>query len=520
MNDSASSPKIKVLLLQSLSETQNNFVPLGLAYISAIFEREQCNVRVIDASAPYGNYTVESLLEEVKKFEPDMIGFSLTITFVNYSYQLIKEISKISSALIVAGGPHTTILPHEVLDHGVKIAVRGEGEETTLDLIKYLKGQIGLPQILGISYKDEENNVIDNPPRPQIADLDSIPFPARHLFRREDFVRSDADYIRYSNMFTSRGCPGLCTYCANQYMWGRLARYRSAENILSEMKLLQENYGIKIFNFFDDAFTANRKKIYELCERMVKEMPGIRWHCITRVDLVDQDLLKKMKEAGCQHINYGVESGDLETLKKIRKMISLGQVEKALVQTKKNGITAGVNFIHGFPWDTKESMRRTRSFIKRIAPLTRDIMAGGILTPYPGTEIYEEYKDKYGFRDWWLRTQVLDSNNLRLAPPLYQKIFFYYDTLDYDFFKYNRTILGEIKKTANFIGRHNLLYFAKQIAGRPFYYVVREVLYLLVLISQLLHKINPALERFLMRPFLIMAANEEADVRSQKENEK
>jgi len=511
--------KTKILLLQSLSETQNNFVPLGLAYIAAIFEKEGCEVRVIDASAPYGNYTVQSLLEEIKKFEPDLIGFSLTITFVNYSYQLIKEISKISSALIVAGGPHVTILPKEVLEHGAKIAIRGEGEETTSDLIKYLNGQIGLPEILGISYIDDKNNIVDNPPRPQIANLDLIPFPAKHLFKREDFIRSGADNIRYSNMITSRGCPGLCTYCANQYMWGRLVRYRSAGNILSEMKSLQERFGVKIFNFFDDSFTANRRRVYELCEDMIKELPGIRWHCITRVDFVDQNLLKKMKEAGCQHVNYGVESGDPKTLARIKKMISLEQVEKALVLTKKNGITAGVNFIHGFPWDTKESMGRTRDFIRRIAPLTRDIMAGGILTPYPSTEIYEEYKDKYNFRDWWLKTKVLDSKNLKLAPPFYQKIFFYYETLDYNFFKYDNEILEEIKKTAKLIGRHNLLYFAKQIIGWPFYYIVREILYVLVRVSQLLHKINPALERLLMRPFLMMAANEEADVRSQKEDE-
>jgi len=519
MNSIVATSKRKILLLQSLSETQNNFVPLGLAYIAAIFEKEGCEVRVIDASAPYGNYTVQSLLEEIKKYEPDLIGFSLTITFVNYSYQLIKEISKISSALIVAGGPHVTILPKEVLEHGAKIAIRGEGEETASDLIKYLNRQIGLPEILGISYIDDKNNIVDNPPRPQIANLDLIPFPAKHLIRKEDFFRSSADNIRYSNMITSRGCPGLCTYCANQYMWGRLVRYRSAENILSEMKLLQENYGVKIFNFFDDAFTANRKKTYELCEGMIKKLQGMRWHCITRVDLVDQNLLRKMKEAGCQHINYGVESGDPETLKRIRKMISLDQVKKALTWTKENGITAGVNFMHGFPWDTKESIQKTRNFIREIQPLVRDIMAGGILTPYPGTEIYEEYKDKYGFRDWWLKGRTLNSEDLKLAPPFFQKIFFYYDTLSYDYFKYSKEILSEIKKTIRLIGRQNLLFFSKKISRWPFYYIVREMLFILVLISKLLHKINPALERLLMRPFLMMAASEEADVRSKKEDE-
>lgn len=512
------SKRLKVLLLQSMSEVQNNFVPLGLAYLGAVFEKNDCQVKIIDASAPYANYEIEDLLEEVKDFQPNLIGITLTITYANYSYQLISQISKISDAFIVVGGPHATILPHEPLQQGAHVVVRGEGENACLDLIRYLKREINLSQILGISYYNQNKEIVDNPPRPQIENLDSIPFPAKHLFRKKDFIKSPSDLIRFSNIMTGRGCPGMCTYCSNKLMWGRLVRYRSTENILSEIKLLRDTYGIKRFNFFDDSFTFNQKRTYELCDGLIKELPEIKWNCITRVDFVDKELLKKMAEAGCEHINYGLESGDIETLIKIKKMITPEQAEQVLRWTKESGMTAGVNFMHGFPWDTPEKIQRTQNFIRKISSLVRDIMAGGILIPYPGTEIYEEYKDKYGFKEWWLKGKVLTSEKLGLSTPLFEKIFFYYDTLRYNYFHYPKRIVDEIKKTARQIGRHNLLFYAKEISSWPFCYLIRELIFILVLISQALYKLSPALERTAMRPFLMIASRKEVAIRS-KNNE-
>ncbi len=167
---------------------------------------------------------------------------------------------------------------------------------------------------------------------------------------------------------------------------------------------------------------------------------------------------------------------------------------------------------------TKNIMRsNARDFIKRIKELVRDIMPGGIPVPYPGTAIYEEYKDKYGFKDWWLKGEILTSEKLRTSPPLFEKLFFYYDTLKHNFFNYSPKIISEIKKTARLIGRHNLLWYSKQISSfPPIYYLIRELLFVLVLISQALYKLSPKLERMVMRPFWIMATKEEAIVRSQQ----
>ena len=507
----------KILLLQPMSEIQDDFVPLGLAYIGAIFRDNHCQVKIIDASAPYASYSIEDIEREVKEYEPDIVGVTLTVIFAKYAYEILKRLSKNPGLILIVGGPHASILPREPLRYGADIVVRGEGEETCLDILDYLKGERKLEDILGISYKNSRGEFIDNPPRSLIFDLDTLPLPAKDLFKKEDFVRTPADLIRFSYVMTGRGCPGDCAYCANKLVWGRQVRSRSAENIISEIEFLRENYGLKKIQFIDDSFTADRKKVLELCERIIEKLPGLEWNCITRTDLVDLALLQKMKKAGCSHINYGLESGDMETLKKIGKGIAPEYSEKVIRWTKESGITVGVNFMQGFPWEMPANLQKTRIFIKKIKGFVRDIMPGGILIPYPGTRIYQDYKDKYGFENWWLKREIPDLKKLRTSPPFFEKIFFFYDTLRYNYFNYPKEIFGEIKKTARVIGRHNLLWFSKQISSfPPFYYLIREMLFILVLISQALYKLSPTLERIIMRQFLMMATKKEAAIRSRE----
>jgi len=513
---SPASSRKRVLLLQAISRYQNNFVPLGLAYIAATCEGNGCEVRIIDASAPYADYTIADLVKEVEAFGPDLLGFSLTTAYVNYSYDLMRLAAKVCPALIVAGGPHATVLPHEALRSGAHVVVRGEGEHTCLDIVGHLRGQMDLSEIAGISYLSPEGRIVDNPPRPLIDDLDSIRFPARHLFRRADFVATPADSIRYSTVITSRGCPGSCTYCASQATWGRRVRWRSAQNVVAEIRSLTGQYGLQKFTFYDDCFTANRKRTQELCRKLVEGAPGIQWNCITRVDMVDRDLLKTMKEAGCSHINFGIESGDPETLTRIGRKISLEEAKTALRLTREAGITSSLNFMHGFPWDKPETIRKTRHFIRQVAPLARNIVPAGILVPYPGTRIYEQFRDEYTLDDWWLKEEAPMSESMKLEPPLFQKVFFYYDPRRYDFFRYTREVTREIDRTARLIGRHNLLFYAQGIAPAPFHRPVRELLFLLMMVSKALYNLSPRLERALMRPFLLLAAKKEAVMRSRR----
>jgi len=497
----------KVMLLQSISPIVNSAPPLGLAYIGAVLEKNGYEVKILDASAPYVEYSLDDVVSEVIKYSPDVIGVTITITFAKYSYLLMKKLSKQLSVPIVAGGPHLTLLPHEALDNGADIVVKGEGERTFLEIMEYINNGKELKDILGISFKDKDGRFIDNPSRPLNDDMDSLPFPAKHLFNIEHYVRKPSEVVKYGNIITSRGCPFACTYCSSK-MFGRKVRFRSPENIVAEIKELKDTYGVGKFVFLDDCATLDSNRMMKFCQMVMDETLNIRWVCMTRVDTVDKKLLKEMKKAGCISIDYGIESGNSGTLKKIKKGFTLERVENALRDTHEVGMNSMVNFMHGFPWETANDVNITREFIKKIRPWVDSIMPAGIVIPFPKTELYEEYKDIYNFANWWLRDNILDKGKVeKVSQPFFERIFFSYYTLKDNFFNYSPKIVREIKKTAIMIGRYNLLKYSKRISKTPVVYLtVREILFLLVVISKLLYNINPGVEAKIMRPLSLLAA--------------
>lgn len=495
------------MLLQSISPIVNSAPPLGLAYIGAILERRGYEVKILDASAPYAEYSLDDVIREVRKYSPDIIGITITITFAKYSYLLIKELSKQMNVSIVAGGPHPSLLPHEALNNGADIVVRGEGEHPFIEIMEYINDREGLKDVLGISFKDKNGNFVNNPSRPLNDDLDSLPFPAKHLFNINHYVKKPNEIVKYGNIIASRGCPFACTYCSSK-MFGRKVRFRSPGNIIAEIKNLKSIYGISKFVFLDDCATLSPKRVMELCQMMMDENLNIRWVCITRVDTINKILLKEMKKAGCISVNYGIESGNPETLKRIKKGFTIEKVENALRWTHEVKINCMVNFMHGFPWETANDLKTTRRFIKKTRPWVDSIMPAGIVIPFPKTELYEEDKDTYGFENWWLKDNLFGrGKEVKISQPFFERIFFSYYTLKDNFFNYSPKIVREIKKTALVIGRYNLLKYSKRISKNPIVYlIVREVLFLLVLISRLLYKLHPQVEGKIMRLFSLLAA--------------
>jgi radical SAM superfamily enzyme YgiQ (UPF0313 family) len=346
---------------------------------------------------------------------------------------------------------------------------------------------------------------VNNPPRQLYDDLDSLPFPGKHLFNIEHYVKSAGEIIRFGNIITSRGCPFFCTYCSNK-IYGKSVRFRSPENVILEIKNLKEAYGINKFVFLDDCITLKRERMMEICRLMMSGNLNIKWVCITRVDAVDQELLMEMKKAGCIAIDYGIESGIPETLVRVKKGFIIKDVENALKWTDEVGINSMVNFMHGFPWETAEEISRSRDFIKKIKPLVSGIMPSGIVIPFPKTNLYEEYWKKYEFEGWWLKRKLIERGG-ETNKPLFEKIFFNYYPLQENFFKYSPEIVREIKKTALLIGRHNLLRYAKRISSNSFFcLVIREILFSLVLLSRILFKLSPQLENRVMSTWSSLAS--------------
>jgi len=536
----------KILLAHAISPIVNTSPPLGLGYIGAALEKHGHEVKIIDGGAPYAEYDLESMVDEIACYEPDLIGLTLTVSFALHTYRLISELKKRLDVPIIVGGPHATILPEEPIQHGADIVCRGEGEQCIVELVEYFNGQTELKNrktkssvnevnqqppcppfppyqrglggclrgtkslvseanILGISYRDEKGNIVHNPPRPLLDNLDILDFPAKHLFHKEHYFRDESDSARFGNMVTSRGCPYGCTYCSNE-VFGRRWRSRSPQNVVAEIKQLMETYGARKFNLMDDAATIDQKRIMEICQLIIDDKLDIQWTCVTRLNATSPELLAKMKEAGCVNISYGIESGNPNTLKRIKKGLTVEQAEQAVKYTHEAGVECSVNFMYGFPWETPEDIRKTTEFIKKIRPYITYIQPGGVLTPYPATQIYNEYHEEYGFTDWWLKERTEDSIRSETGEPLFQRIFFDYDAIEQNWFNYPPEIIKEIMRAAEVVGRHNLLYHAHKLTSSSILAaIIREGIYTLVKLSRAIYRISPKASRIFSKPFLNIA---------------
>jgi len=494
----------RVILLQSHAPTVNYTPPLGLAYLGAMLGQVGCEVRILDASAPYTQYTLRELVAETIDYRPDLVGVGIMIPWSQYSYQLIGELRRSIEAPIVAGGPHPSQLPEEALRYHADMVVRGEGEYAIQDLVKWLRGELRIEEILGLSYHIN-GEVRHNPPRPLIEDLDVLPFPAKHLFIREHYVKTAPEINKYRTLISSRGCPFSCTYCSKP-VFGTTVRMRSPANVIMEMEALMETYGLQSFNFVDDLFTVNRQRVMEFCELILQKKLSVHWKCIARLNTVDPELLAKMKQAGCVGINYGVESGSPETLLRARRGYTVEQAEAALKATYEAGMPCQANFMYGFPWETPQHIQQTINFIKKIEPYVEMIPAGGILEPTPGTALYEEYKDQYGFEGWWLNKRLPSKPSERAKVPFFERVFFLFHNLENNFFNYAPPMKEAILKAGETVGKIRLLHYARRLTKNPL--LVRMlwlVLYVLVGVSRTAYRVNPRIERVVMALVLKLA---------------
>jgi len=361
---------------------------LGLAYIAAYIEKDGAEVKILDLVVE--NFSYDNFTKYLKEFNPDFVGITAsTVTIIGALS--IAKISKEAcpNAKIVLGGAHPTAMPEELLKESfVDFVVRGEGEVTFAELIKSYDNP---EKILGISYKDKNGKIVNNDPRPFIEDLDSLPFPAWHLLPMGKYKPSLGNYKRLPamSMICGRGCPGVCTYCFSK-PFGKKIRFRSAKNIIEEMKLLIKNYGIKEISFYDENITTNRQLVQEMCKIIIDEKIDITWACQSRVDTIDEETLKLMKKAGCHQIGFGIESADTEILKNIKKSIPLEKSIDAVKMTQKAGINARANFMFGSPGETEETMEKTIQFAMKINP---DFVVFNITTPLPGTEMFDWAKE-------------------------------------------------------------------------------------------------------------------------------
>lgn len=384
------------------------YPPLGLAYIASVLRKAGHKVSFLDNRISRLNN--HSLKNEIKKTAPEVVLLSSMTPLWPASIALSRLIKDISPRILVGvGGPHLSVYPEESLSiETFDFGVYGEGENTILDILKTIEEGRVLDDVRGSVYR-KNGEVIVNAPRETIDDLDSIPFPAIDLFPyRAYFALSVAQ--PFFTMITSRSCPYTCNFCYQGYL-GRY-RSRSPENVVEEMGLLVNKYQIKEIIFFDETFAVTKERVLEICDLIQKKNMKFKWDIRTRVDLLNEEILRPLKRAGCSRIHLGIESGDNGILQCMRKGIDIEGIAKKVNLAKKFGFELRGYFMLAYPGETYETIHRTIGFAKNL-PL--DWASFTITIGLPGTNIYNEGFEKGYFHiDYW--KEYAKGNILSLKP--------------------------------------------------------------------------------------------------------
>ena len=393
--------------------------PLGLAYLAAVLRQNKVDVSILDLAAL--NLNDEQSRDEIKKSNANFIGITAATNTVEEAYKIAKYAKEIN-AFVIVGGPHTSILPKQTLEEckDIDIAVKGEGEYILLDIVK----KKPLSKIKGITYR-KGSKIHSNADSPLIEDLDSIPFPARDLLPLDRYWSPGVRRYPFATIVTSRGCPYNCSFCVNYTVSGRKFRYRSPENILKEIDELVNKYKVKELNILDDNFTVIPNRVEKLCDELIKRNYDLIWKTGNgvRADRVNEHLIKKMKEAGCYLLAFGIESGDESILKIVDKGETLEQIESAVRWAKKYKILTEGFFIIGNDGENEETMNKTIKFAKK---LDLNIAQFQVFIPLPGSSYYEKInRDGEIFAKSWKEYNAFGKPIFRykeLTPELMEKM--------------------------------------------------------------------------------------------------
>jgi anaerobic magnesium-protoporphyrin IX monomethyl ester cyclase len=389
--------------------------PLGLAYLGAYLEQEGHEVNILDGRGAREDTTHtptqtrfgvsdNEILRRVKNFGPDVLGISNMFTaYSGDPHRITKVIKEQHPKLpIVFGGSHPSEFPELVMkDKNVDMVVKGEGEVTFSELLKKIKNKESFSGVLGLTYREGER-VVQNPPRDRMADINSLPLPARHLLPMEHYINESMrhEFIMRKPagaMITSRGCPQKCVFCTVRAVWGRDWTGRHPSKVVDEIEFLQKEYNMREVSFLDDDLGRDVPRLAAICDEIIRRKVDIRWTTPNGVAhwLLNENLLDKMKASGCYRLTFGIESGNKETRKFIKKKVPLEQATKMLTHANNIGLWTISTFILGFPYETKEHMRDS---IRYAVDSGTDMAVFYLLLPHPTSDVYSVFK-KEGLLD-------------------------------------------------------------------------------------------------------------------------
>ncbi|MDD5673514.1 MAG: radical SAM protein [Chitinivibrionales bacterium] len=375
------------LIYTGIFEGNNIVPPLGILYLAAVLERAGHTLQVLDID-PW----IEPYLNQVVHFGPQLIGIGFLTSAYPRAKQCIADLKqKLPGALYCCGGAHATADPAGVLrDFKVDFVAVGEGEMTMLEACQRINAGAELDNVAGVVY-NKDGRFVDNGAREYIADLDTLPLPARHLV---DYERRYCSFpgvirgrwVRSTILMIGRGCPFNCIYCGVKTVFGRTCRLRSVGSVISELRSLVSSYKIRGVFFNDSTFTANKKWVIDFCERLRAENLNLTWGCNARVDTLSAPMLYAMKNAGCVRVDFGVESGSDRVLKILNKGVTREQVLQGFALARKAGLKCGASFMVGNPYEPSGDLEQTLDLAKK---LRSDYTVFFYTTPFPGTPLYD-----------------------------------------------------------------------------------------------------------------------------------
>jgi radical SAM superfamily enzyme YgiQ (UPF0313 family) len=368
------------------------YYPIWISYAAGLLELSH-EVKLVDA--PAWNWDRNTVVEDIGRYNPDLIVVDSSFTSLKNDLEVAREIKDVCGKTIVLVGPPTSKFSETILkESAVDITARLEYEYTLLELAETIENKEDIKTVKGISFKDD-GKIIHNPDRgwTTSADLDALPFVSKvyqkHL-KIKDYFLSSSLYPEVQ-VFTGRGCPFHCTFCAwPETLMGRKYRARSIENVINELEWIEANLPeVKEVFFEDDTFTINKQRVIEFCEAYRQRGFKIAWACNARATL-DFETMKIMRKSGCRLVIVGYESGDDKILEEIRKGVTVSHIRQFARDAKKAGLLVHGDFVIGLPGETKETIMRTVSLIKDIKP---ELLQVSVASPFPGTEFYRWAKE-------------------------------------------------------------------------------------------------------------------------------
>jgi len=378
---------LKITLVNPPQFTRYPQPPFGLALIAAILEKAGYPLTLLDANAlGIKPEAIPSLASGA-----DVIGLTAMTPTISTALKIARHLKLANPGVkIVMGGAHATMLTQETMASApeIDVIIRGEGDESVLEVLKALEDNRPLDGIAGISYRAEEK-IIHTADRTSSIDMNALPFPSYHLLPWKKY-RPHPPHgmsLPFAAVVTSRGCPYHCAYCSKP-VFGSRFRAQSPARVVDELAYLKDRFGVKEVAFYDDSFTLDRKRVHGISEKILSSGLKIAWTCETRVNLVAKDLLHSMKKAGCYAVAYGIESASPEIIKTLHKDTTLDQVEEAVRQSREVGLQVIGYFMLGSPGETPDTIRQTINLAQRLKV---DFAQFSVTTPFPGTELYDIY---------------------------------------------------------------------------------------------------------------------------------